>query len=138
MEPEIWVLVAAVIIGLQGAAHLVMLHLTPQLRPTDPALVASLRAGQVPLSDETDAWRLWMGFSTSHALGALVFAGTYGGLAVTHPEVVLESWWLAVVGLGYLLGMLVTSLRCWFRLPSVGIGVAALAFVIGVMAGHLG
>lgn len=132
-----WILASAVVIGLLGAAHLVMLYASPQLRPADAALAQRLRTSTVPLSADTNLWRLWFGFNTSHALGALGFAATYGYLALAEPEIFAQHLVLSGIGLAYLLAMLLTSLRCWFRQPSVGIAVGTLTFLIGAVTTHL-
>lgn len=138
MDPIPWIVFSATVIAALGAAHLAMLHTTPKLRPADPSVSARLESATVPLSDATNMGRLWTGFNTSHALGALSFGATYASLALTAPQVFRDGTALSVVGLVYLGAMLWASIRYWFRLPSVGIGVATVAFAIGAASAAVG
>jgi hypothetical protein len=124
--------------GFLGGAHLLMLYLSPKLRPSDPAVAEQLTRATVPLTDTTNMWRLWFGFNASHALGALCFASTYAYLALVEPAALFATPALCAVGLAYLLAMLVASLRYWFLVPTVGISLAALAFATGAVLGATG
>lgn len=125
---------AALIAGLLGVAHLVLLYASPKLSP-DRELADRLAVSVVPLSDATNLLRLWIGFNTSHALGALIFALTYGYLAIAHAELLTESPYLLVTGAAYPVAMLVTSLRYWFAVPTVGLTLVSLLCFAGAVAG---
>ena len=134
MSGGILIAVAAGIVGLLGLGHLVMLYAGPKLRPDDD-LASRLEAAVVPLSDATNMMRLWVGFNASHALGALVFSLSYGYLALAHEDVFFDTGYLTVVGALYLVAMLITSIRYWFSVPSIGIGLAALLYLAGAALG---
>lgn len=82
--------------------------------------------------------RLWFGFNSSHALGALCFAITCAYLALVEPAALFATPTLCAVGLAYLLAMLVATLRYWFLVPTVEISLAALAFATGAILGVTG
>lgn len=128
---------AAVIVGLLGAAHLVLLYASPKLSPDDD-LAKRLAVSVVPLSDATNILRLWVGFNASHSLGALVFGLTYGYLALGHDEMLSDSPYLLVVGAAYLLTMLAASVRYWFNVPSTGLALATLLYLVGTVLGTTG
>jgi hypothetical protein len=134
MNGSIPIAIAAVIVGLLGAGHLVALFTGPQLRPGDE-LAGRMEASVVPLSDATNMMRLWVGFNTSHALGAMAFSLTFGYLALVQDQMFFDTTYLAVVGVVYLLAMLFTSARYWFNVPSIGISLAALLFLAGIALG---
>lgn len=131
MSAEAWVAGSAAVVGLLGAMHLVMLYLSPNLRPVGPQLIEQLARETVPLSDATNMWRLWFGFNASHSIGALGFAATYSYLAVAQPAALFDGAILCGIGLAYLLAMLWASLRYWFLAPTIGISLATLAFTVG-------
>ncbi|MFI6681572.1 hypothetical protein [Kribbella sp. NPDC050470] len=128
------VAVAAIIVALLGGAHLTLLYASPKLSPDDD-LGKRLSVSVVPLSDATNLLRLWVGFNASHALGALVFGLTYSYLALVHDEMVSESPYLIVVGAAYLLAMLLASVRYWFSVPSTGLALATLLYLVGAVLG---
>lgn len=134
MNGSILIAIAAAIVGLLGAGHPVALFAGPQLRPDDD-LAPRMEASVVPLSDATNMMRLWVGFNTSHALGAMAFSLSFGYLALVQDQMFFDTAYLAVVGVLYLLAMLVTSTRYWFNVPSIGIGLAALLFLAGAALG---
>jgi hypothetical protein len=124
--------IAAMIAGLLGAMHLVLLYASPKLRPADE-LATRMAGSVVPVSDATDVLRLWIGFNVSHSLGALVFGLTYGYLALAQEGTFFETPYLTVVGAGYLLAMLSASVRYWFNVPTIGLAVATLVYLIGAV-----
>lgn len=128
---------AAMMVGLLGGAHLVMLYASPKLSPDDD-LAKRLAVSVVPLSDATNMLRLWVGFNASHSLGAVVFALTYGYLALAHDEMLSDSPYLLVVGAAYLLTMLLASVRYWFNVPSTGLALATLLYLVGAVLGATG
>ena len=134
MNGAVLMAVAPAIVGWLGLGHLVTLSAGPKLRPDDD-LAARLEASVVPLSDATNMMRLWVGFNASHALGALVFSLSSGYLALAHDDTFFETPYLSVVGAAYLLAMLAASIRYWFNIPSIGLGIATLAFLTGAVLG---
>jgi hypothetical protein len=128
---------AATVVGVLGAGHLVLLYASPKLSPDDD-LAKRLAVSVVPLSDATNVLRLWVGFNVSHSLGALVFALTFGYLALAHDELLFDSPYLLVIGAAYLLTMLLTSVRYWFNVPSIGLALATLLYLVGAVLGATG
>jgi hypothetical protein len=95
-----------------------------RLVPTDPAVIAAMRASGVRLAGRaTTMWRAWIGFNLSHGLGAIVFgaATALWGTRLTGAA----AWLPAVVAALYL----AIGWRCWFRVPNAGIALATLLFV---------
>lgn len=131
MSGGVLIAIAAGIAGLLGVGHLVLLYGGPKLRPDDD-LAARLETSVVPLSDATNLMRLWVGFNTSHALGALAFSLTYGYLALANDDVLFDTAYLPVVGGAYLATILITSIRYWFSAPTTGLTLATLLYLAGV------
>ncbi|MEV0288769.1 hypothetical protein AB0H36_32010 [Kribbella sp. NPDC050820] len=52
-----------------------------------------------------------------------------------HDEMVSESPYLIVVGAAYLLAMLLASVRYWFSVPSTGLALATLLYLVGAVLG---
>lgn len=130
---SILVFAGAVIIVLLGTAHLVFTFWVPRLRPRNEEAVAAMRASTLVLTRDQTVWGAWLGFNASHGLGAVFFGATYGYLAVAHAETLFGSWYFQSVGLLFLATYVVLAYRYWFRTPLVGIVVALLCFLAGVV-----
>lgn len=125
---QLFVLSSAAIIGLLGAAHLVLTFRGDAFEARDADLTAGMDQVPPKLTGETTMWRAWIGFNASHSLGALLFAAFYGWLALTHPELLLASEFLLLLGLIVLGSYLWLASRYWFSKPRLGIALALIAF----------
>ena len=127
------VLSAAVILAL-GVVHLLYTFRGPKLMPRDRALQARMREVSPVISRETTMWKAWIGFNASHALGALLFGLVYSYLALAHPAVLFQSAFLLSLGLCLLAAYAALGKAYFFSVPFMGILIALVAYVIGLVA----
>ena len=128
-------LLSATVIGLLGAAHLLLTFRGPALHPRDQEVTRSMEQTAPVITGQTTMWKAWLGFNASHGLGALLFGVVYGYLAVSHTEVLFSSQVLLGAGFLALLGYLVLAIRYWFIKPLVGIAVSLACFAISTVHG---
>src|SRR5262249_38773619 len=86
------------------------------------------------ISDETTMWKAWIGFHVSHSMGLMLFGLTFGYLVVCRWEVLLQSHFLAGLGLLVLVVYMVLAHIYWFRVPLIGVSLATLLYVAGFAA----
>ena len=121
------------VLGTVHAVYVLMdLQHPRRLVPADPALIAAMAGSRVRLAgNATDMWRAWIGFNLSHSLGALLFGAT----AIAWPAIASGyaplAWLPAAVAAVYL----TIGLRYWFRVPSVAIAAATVAFAVAASLG---
>jgi hypothetical protein len=127
---------AAVILVL-GSVHLLYTYFGPKLLPRDPELRKSMESVSPVISSETTMWKAWVGFNASHSLGAILFGLVYGYLSLAHGPMLMSSWFLLSVGLATLGVLVVLGRLYWFRVPLIGISLAAMLFVAGLIAGQV-
>jgi hypothetical protein len=89
------------------------------------------------ISSETTMWKAWVGFNASHSLGAILFGLVYGYLSLAHGPMLMSSWFLLSVGLATLGVLVVLGRLYWFRVPLIGISLAAMLFAAGLIAGQV-
>jgi len=132
MLASVLILVSAIIIGLQGLAHLVVTYVGPKLLPRDPSTVESMKQTSIVLSRDLNTWSAWIGFNASHSIGAILYATAFGYLSTIQSEIFFASLYLQVVGLLTLCSLLVIAKLHWFRGPLVGILMSLLLYVTGL------
>lgn len=121
-----WLVVAsAAVMFTLGALHLVLTLFSTRFHPRDAALEAHLRQVSPRISAQTTMWRAGIGFHASHSLGAMLFGLVFAHLAWFEDGLLWRSAFLPAVGAAALLAWLVLALRCWFRVPLIGIALAA-------------
>ena len=125
--------VSAGILFALGLLHLAYTFWGRKLTPRDPAL--RVRMGEVSpvISRETTMWRAWVGFNASHGMGAILFGLIYGFLAIAHSQLLFQSPFLLVVGLGMVGGFLVLGKAYWFSVPFTCIGVSFACYVASIV-----
>jgi hypothetical protein len=122
---------SAVIILLLGTVHLVYTFTSNKFSPRDQELEARLKLISPIISKETTMWKAWVGFNASHSLGAILFGAVYGYLAIFHYSFLLQSSFLAILGVILLVGYLVLAKLYWFSVPFRGIAFASVLYVLG-------
>ncbi|MFI7061643.1 hypothetical protein ACIBL3_11705 [Kribbella sp. NPDC050124] len=70
--------------------------------------------------------------------GLVAAAAVIVGLLGAAHLVLSDSPYLLVVGAVYLLTMLPASLRYWFNVPSTGLALATLLYLVGAVLGATG
>jgi hypothetical protein len=122
---------AAVIMALLGVLHLVytLYDFGPKpryFRPSDASVLEAMRVTRTNLApDGRDYWSGVLGFNLSHSVGVLLFAllisvATQYGVGWLKPA-------LVAVGIIYT----AISYRCWFSIPTTGIGLATVLLIVG-------
>lgn len=127
------ILAAAGIMALLGVGHLVMLYATSLLHPRDEAVRKQLEEATMSLTGATTMQRLWVGFNASHAVGAILFGGVFGYLAMVESGLLLDTPFLLVLGAIYIAAMLTLSRLYWFRTPSIAITTAGCLYLASVV-----
>jgi hypothetical protein len=120
------------IVGLMGFGHLLLTFFGPKLRPRDGALQAAMRNTAPVITTQTDIWKMWIGFNVSHSMGAMLFALVYGYLAMASGDLLFQSVFLQIVGLGMLAGFVVLARLYWFITPLIGSSVALLLYIVSL------
>jgi hypothetical protein len=123
---------AAIVLAL-GTMHLVYTFWGPKLLPRDPAVQATMSATHLVLTRETTMWRVWIGFNASHSLGAILFGLVYGYLALAHPGLLFQSWYLLAVGFCVLATYVLLAKLYWFSIPFAGVLIAFACYLAGVV-----
>ena len=126
---QVLIIVGSAIFGLLGISHLIYTHFTNKLHPTDASVIDTMKSCDLVLTRETSLWKAWIGFNSSHSLGAIFFAAIYIPLAVINFEVIEESLWFSwlpvLVGISYTL----LARLYWFQIPFTGILMATVCFL---------
>lgn len=134
---QILIIIGATIFGLLGTAHLVYTFFTNKFDARDSAVTEAMKAASPVLTKDTSMWDAWIGFNASHSLGAMLFAGIYIPLAVSHFSIIQQSFWFSqlpvVVGLSYLY----LAKRYWFKIPFVGVLISSGCFIGAAVLIHI-
>jgi hypothetical protein len=131
MLAKILIATSAAIIVALGLVHLTYTFFTRKFNPRDQALELHLKTAALVITRQTSMWNAWIGFNASHSLGAILFGGIYGYLALQHEAFLIQSHFLALFGLGFLLSYLVLAKLYWFSVPFRGIALACACYVAG-------
>lgn len=84
------------------------------------------------ISSDMTMWKAWISFHVSHSMGLMLFGLVYGYLTVCRCEV-LQSYFLAALGLLMLVGYVVLARVYWFKAPLIGVSLATLFYVAGLV-----
>ncbi|MEP6826066.1 MAG: hypothetical protein ABI919_14765, partial [Ramlibacter sp.] len=104
--------------------------------PRDLQLKLLMQQVAPVISRETTMWKAWIGFNASHSYGAMLYGAVYGYLALWHPNVLFQSWFLLALGAVLLAGLVFLGKVYWFSTPYYGILVAS-ALYLGAVVLHL-
>lgn len=135
MPARILVTFGAALVFWLGVVHLRLTFAGDKLTPADTSVLESMRKVAPVISNQTTMWKAWLGFNASHSLGALLFGLVYGYLALAHPTLLFQSWFLLGVGAGLLGAYLWLGARYWFSAPFTAIAVASTSYVVGAIWG---
>ena len=132
MAAKILMVLSASIVFTLGVIHLGYTFWGPNLTPRDPALQISMNQISPVISKETTMWRCWVGFNASHSMGLILFGLVFGYLALAHDQLLFQSLFLLVVGLGMLGGVVVLAKVYWFSAPFTGVSIALACYVASI------
>src|SRR5262245_42042252 len=100
---QILFVIAAAIFCFLGVTHVVLtirdMYDPRSLTPTDDTVRQAMIGARLRLAPVTTIWRSWVGFNLSHSLGLLVYAGIFGGLALSDFRLVASSIVLQVTAI---------------------------------------
>src|SRR5215469_5209651 len=94
---------SAAIILFLGSVHLAYTMFTQKFSPTDGQLEIAMKHTGVVISGQTTMWNAWIGFHFSHSIGLILFGLMYGYLVIYRWELLDRSYFLAILGLVFLL-----------------------------------
>ncbi len=80
---------------------------------------------------QTTMWKAWIGFNASQSLGLMLFGLLYGYLSIFQFQVLLQAWFLLLVGAIFLGGIVVLAKRYLFSIPLVVFAGAFVLYVVG-------
>lgn len=123
--PQILLAVAGSLFAVLGAAHGVMtlrdISRPKTFRPSDEAVLESMRTSDVAAMPGATLWRAWLGLNLTHCLGLLIFAGLLLGLAT--GDTGLGDQPAASAGiLAAAAAYVAVAARCFFRMPAAVAG----------------
>lgn len=128
------VVLSAVIIFVLGVLHLVLTFRSTAFHPRDAELESEMKRVSPLISNETTMWKAGIGFHASHSIGAMLFGVVYTYLALEPNRLLFNSAFLLIVGVVYLVLLVILCRLYWVRLPSIGMLLATLAYVGGIIA----
>jgi hypothetical protein len=134
MIPRILISACVTIILFLGSVHLAYTFFSHKFSPTERHLETAMKQVAPRISGETTMWKAWIGFHVSHSIGLILFGLIFGYLAVCRWEVLLQSHFLAGLGLLVLVAYIVLAHIYWFRVPLIGLSLATLFYVAGLVA----
>lgn len=135
MKPLAGVLVAsaAAILLVFGLAHLRLTFRGPKLLPRDASLRTRMEEVSPVITRQTTMWKAWIGFNATHSVGLILYGLVYGYLALLHDDLLFESQFLLGLGLLLLIGYGVLARKYFFRTPLLGIVLASLLYLTGLV-----
>ena len=133
MLDSYFIAAGAVIALVLGLIHLLYTYRGTKLHPRDDALKARMHEVSPIITRETTMWRTWIGFNASHSFGAILFGWVYGYLALAHPRLFFESYFLLLTGAAFWAGYVVLGRLYFFSIPFRGIVAGAVLYVLGLV-----
>ena len=125
------ILAAAAIFATLGVLHAGITLWGRGLMPGDARVFGLMQASHLRLDRSINLWEAWIGFNLSHSLALLLFGGGLGWLALWHYPMLTRSLAVQTVAVGFAAIYLGLSLRYWFRIPSMCLGIALTCLVAG-------
>jgi hypothetical protein len=122
-------LLSAVITFTLGVFHLIYTFSGPNLTPRDTSLQIAMTQIAPVISKDTTMWRCWLGFNTTHSIALLLFGLIFGYLAVSHSQLLFQSWFLLLIGAATLGGFVAVSKAYFFSAPLLGVSIALASFI---------
>jgi len=123
---------SALIVLLFGSLHLLYTFNGPKLHPRDPAVMIAMQNTTPVITRETTLWRATLGFNATHSLGLMLFGLVYAYLALAHPALLWQSYFLLALGLVTLVAYVVLARLYFFSIPFRGVTLATLLYVAGL------
>jgi hypothetical protein len=116
----VFFLAGASIFGLLGIVHVLYTFFSRKFLARDPVVVDAMKGTSSRISRGTTMWRAWIGFNTSHSLGAMLLSAFYLLLVGQHMDVLARSSSFAVLPVIASAAYLLLAQRYWFAVPFRG------------------
>jgi hypothetical protein len=122
---------AAAVLAVLGVIHLTytlheFLGRPKYFRPIDKSVLASMRTTTTAIApDGRDYWSGVLGFHLSHSIGVLLFSLLV--VVSTSHDIGWLKPVLSLTGVAYA----AISMRCWFRIPTIGVMLATMMITLG-------
>jgi len=130
---QILFVIAAAIFCFLGVTHVVLtirdMYDPRSLTPTDDTVRQAMMGARLRLAPVTTIWRAWVGFNLSHGLGLLVYAGIFGGLALSDFRLVAGSIVLQVTAIVVAATYALLATIFWFPVPAALAASGALLYL---------
>lgn len=133
MLEQVLLVTGALIFGALGIIHLVCTFTGSTFDPRDAATRAAMQATAPVISRRMTMWQAWIGFNGSHSIGAIVFAAFVLLLALGHMDFLHANPTFAWLAFTNAAAWFAVGWCYWFRVPLVGIGLAAVCFLIAAV-----
>jgi hypothetical protein len=131
MFSQILISASAAIWLLAGTLHLHGTFFSPDLRPQDSELEATMKEISPNVTSQTTMWKTWIGFNAIMSLGLMLFGLLYGYLAVFEFAVLQQSPFLLLVGLTFLASLVVLWKRYTYYLPVLVSAISLVLYGVG-------
>ena len=131
---QLLIIIGASIFGILGFAHLVFTFFTDKFNAYDENVTKSMKETSLVITKDTTVWDAWVGFNASHSLGAILIAAIYVPLALFNMSVIEDNIYYSLLIFGVSLVYLGLAAKYWFKVPFVGIAIAATCFLGVVLA----
>jgi hypothetical protein len=123
------IIFGAAIFAVLGLVHLLYTFFTKNFDAYDPSVTDAIKSTTPMLTKETTVWSAWIGFNASHSLGAMLFAGIYIPLGVSHIDIIQQSVWFSMLPVMIGLSYLTLAKLYWFKMPFTGILISTVCFI---------
>tara|TARA_R110002072_G_scaffold271474_2_gene431476 strand:- start:12884 stop:13300 length:417 start_codon:yes stop_codon:yes gene_type:complete len=125
--------VACFIYMLLGFVHAFLTLFTKAMEPTSSEVLALNKTSHSFITAKTTLWLGGIGFHLSHSLGLFVFGAFYFALSVEYPEIIWTSKFFSAALIIVPLSYVFLSIKYWFILPSLGLGLASIFCITGLV-----
>ena len=130
---QVLLFTGALVFFVFGANHGILtlrdLSLPRTFTPTDESVRRAMQKSRLAINPRTNLWDAWLGFNLSHSLGLVLFGGGLIVAAWRHFPVFAQSPLMQVTALVVAAAYLILSVRFWFWVPAIGVGVGLACFL---------
>jgi len=130
---QVLIIIGASIFGILGTVHLFYTFFTNKFNAYDASVTEAMKNTSPVLTNETSLWSAWVGFNASHSLGAMLIAGVYIPLAVSHFAMIQQSIWFSVLPAVIAFSYLILAKKYWFKIPLFCISIATVCFSVAAI-----
>jgi len=116
-----------------GVVHAYLTLFTKAMEPANPEVLALNKSAHSNFTTQTTLWSGGIGFHLSHSLGMFIFGLFYLALATDNPELISSSIFFGLACVLVPLLYLFLSIKYWFILPSIGLGLSCVFFISGLV-----